>query len=48
MPVLTHRLNLLETQQAVEDYFEVVTLSGNAQVDEADEKKLLLTFLHGH
>ena len=47
MPVLTPRLNHTEAQQAVGNHFEVVTLTDNAQGDDADEKKLLLTFLHG-
>ena len=47
MPVLTPRLNLTEAQQAFGNHFEVVTLTDIAQGDDADEKKLLLTFLHG-
>ena len=47
MPVLTPRLNHTEAQQAVGNHLEVVTLTDIAQGDDADKKKLLLTFLHG-
>ena len=47
MSVLTPRLKLIDAQQAVLDHFELVTLTDIAQGDDADEKKLLLPFLHG-
>ena len=47
MPVLTPRHNLTEAQQAVQDHFEVVTLTDIAQGNDAHEKKGMLTFLHG-
>ena len=42
MPVPTPQLLLTEAQQAVQDHFEVVTLTDYAQGIDADDKKILL------